>query len=94
MVELFLAYRDEVGLHSKVILDENPTLIKDLPPQMYDLFYQQKRIGQNISPNKIPGFLLYYCADLEKEGFEFIGKSICEIVSNLEIIAKSSGQRC
>jgi len=90
MTELFLAYRDGVGLHSMVVVDENPTLIKDLPPQVYDLFHKEKRIAQNLGPNQIPGFLLHYCADLEKEGSKFCGKSVYEMISNLEIIAKSA----
>lgn len=90
MTELFLAYRDGVGLHSRVLVDKNPTLIRDLPSQAYDLFHREKRIAQNLGPNQISGFLLHYCTDLEKEGFEFSGKSIYEMVSNLEIIAKSS----
>ena len=92
MSELFFACRDGVGFHSRFVLDKNPTLINDLPPQAYDLFHQQKRVAQNLGPNQIPGFLLHYCTDLEKEGFEFSGKSIYEMVSNLEIIAKSSEQ--
>jgi hypothetical protein len=90
MTELFLAYRDGVGLHSRVVLDEDPTLIKDLPPKPYDLYHQEKIIAQNLGPNQIPGFLLYYCTNLEREGFKFEGESVYEMISNLEIIAKTS----
>lgn len=92
MEELFLAYRDGVGLHSKVIIDKTPILIQDLPSHAYDLFHQEKRIAQNLGPNQIPGFLLHYCTQLESEDFKFEGKSVYEMISNLEIIAKSSEQ--
>ena len=71
MTELFLALRDRVGLNSTVVLNSDPTLIKDLPPQAYDLSHQKSRIAQNLGPNQIPSFLLHYCADLEKKGFAY-----------------------
>lgn len=90
MSELFLAYRYGVGINSKVILDNNPTLIKDLPPQYYNLYYQKIKIRENIGPNQIPGFLLNYCTKLESKGFKFKGDSIYDRISNLEIIAFSN----
>jgi len=89
MSELFLAYRDGVGINSTVVLDDNPTLIKDLPPKQYDLYHQENMIGEKMSPNQIPGFLLHYCTQLVSEGFKFEGKSIYNMISNLEIIALS-----
>ena len=86
MSEIFFAYRDGVGLHSKVLLDSKPILIKDLEAGSYDLYHGEVLINSGLGPNQIPGYLLYYCADLEKLGFEFEGKDIFDIVSKLEII--------
>lgn len=93
MTELYLAYRDGVGLNSTLVFKGNPTLIKDLPPRVYDLFHREERIARNLGPNQIPGYLLDYCTGLEKKGFKFEGQSVYEMVSNLEIIAEFSKQR-
>ncbi len=90
MSELFVAYRDAVGINSEVLLEDKPTLIKDLPSNQYDLYHQDKKIAEKLGPNQIPGFLLNYCAKLESEKFEFEGDSVYKIISNLEIIVRSN----
>jgi len=86
MTEIFLACRDGVGLHSTVILDDNPVLIKDLPPKAYDLYHRGERVSEDRGPNSIPGFLLHYCTRLESEDFEFKGKSIYDMITNLGVV--------
>ena len=85
---MFLAYRDGVGLHSTVVLDSKFTPIKDLPAGHYDLFHNNSRIYEKLELNKIPGTLLYYCAELEKKKFQFRGNNVYDMISNLEITVK------
>jgi hypothetical protein len=88
MTEIFLAYRDGVGLHSTVLLEGKQTLIKDLPAGLYNMYNKEALIREKIDPNTIPGFLLHYCTDLEKSGFQFKGNTVFEMISNLEMIVK------
>lgn len=85
MTEIFLAFRDGVGLNSTLLLEGVPTLIKDLPKGLYHLFHGNSPIAQDLGPQSIPGFLLHYCTDLERENFKFKGESVYERISNLEI---------
>ena len=90
MLELFFAIRDSVGEYSTVVLDDKFVVIKNLPPTYYDLYHNGRLIREQLTPNQIPGFLLDYCAELEKSKYEFKGTSICEKVSNLEVTIKKS----
>ena len=88
MSELFLAIRDAIGINSTVMYQNKSTLIKDLPAGSYNLYHRKEIIGVKLTPNKIPGFLLAYCLELGSNDFPFKGKSMAEMISNLEIMLK------
>jgi len=84
MTELWLAVRDQIGLHSSVDYNGEKVLIKDLPRGLYDIYQNQTKIFDALGPQIIPGKLLEYCAKLEREGRKFKGRPF-EAVNSLEL---------
>ena len=89
MIELWAAVRDNVGLHSTLVYNRKPVLIKDLPAGSYDLKHNEVIIGKSLGPNQIPGYLMDYCTQLEKKGLTLEGENHAEIISRLQIIIDS-----
>lgn len=75
-----MVYRDGVGINYTVVLDGNPTLIKDLPPKPYDLYHQEKTPSKNqrffsVPPCRLsPTILFVRSHDLTGDKEEFLAE--------------------
>jgi len=89
MSEMWAALRDSVGERSTVVYEHEQTTIKDLPEGRYTIKYNGKSITKEpICPNQIPGTLMNYCENLEKQGVRLEGRVVSEIITGMNIVAK------